>query len=289
VKLPAWAGGHRPVRVYVATAIPRVRDRGGPRGDDRLFADPVGRMLIGPGYGFDDPDLRAGGRRRLRALLPAAAALMSILLVTRHTRVEEQSGGPSSSAPAWSDATQLLTATLVVALITNVAAGRRGLLALVGVGGFAITGSALLGAAVAGVGLAFAGHHHDHGPAHRVLAGRAGMAGAALGAAFVLRAGGDMAAEGGTLLSWLSPLGWGQQTAPYVLDRWWPLALLGSDGGRRGGRLLAVGPARPGASLFAVRRSTPRPPIARHASGAGAAPAAGQHHRLGRGAVDRRD
>jgi len=31
---------------------------------------------------------------------------------------------------------------------------------------------------------------------------------------------------GGSALSWASPLGWASQTAPYVYDRWWPLALL---------------------------------------------------------------
>src|SRR5699024_8411444 len=53
----------------------------------------------------------------------------------------------------------------------------------------------------------------------------AGMAGAALGASFVARALGDMAAVGGSALSWASPLGWASQTAPFVHDRWWPLLL----------------------------------------------------------------
>src|SRR5699024_4364340 len=54
----------------------------------------------------------------------------------------------------------------------------------------------------------------------------AGMAGAVLGAAFVARALGDMAAAGGSALSWASPLGWPAQTAPYVHDRPAPLLLL---------------------------------------------------------------
>src|SRR5699024_9280335 len=52
-----------------------------------------------------------------------------------------------------------------------------------------------------------------------------GMAGIVLGAAFVVRMGGDMLAVGGTALSWLSPLAWPQQAAPYVHDRWWVLLL----------------------------------------------------------------
>src|SRR5690606_7396349 len=54
----------------------------------------------------------------------------------------------------------------------------------------------------------------------------AGMAGAIAGAAFAVRAVGDMAEVGGSALSWASPFGWASQTAPYVLDRWWPLVLL---------------------------------------------------------------
>ena len=49
-----------------------------------------------------------------------------------------------------------------------------------------------------------------------------GAVGAAIGAAFVLRAAGD---AGNGKLSWYSPIGWGQRTFPYVEDRVWPLLL----------------------------------------------------------------
>src|SRR5699024_5956418 len=52
-----------------------------------------------------------------------------------------------------------------------------------------------------------------------------GMAGMVLGGSFALRALGDMVSVGGSSLSWISPLGWPAQTAPYVLDRWPPLLL----------------------------------------------------------------
>ena len=50
----------------------------------------------------------------------------------------------------------------------------------------------------------------------------AGAVGAALGAAFILRAAGD---AGTTALSWMSPIGWGQRTLTFVADRWWPLVI----------------------------------------------------------------
>ena len=48
----------------------------------------------------------------------------------------------------------------------------------------------------------------------------AGLAGAALAVAFVLRAIGDV---GDGSLSWLSPIGWSQQTQPFAGHRVWPL------------------------------------------------------------------
>ena len=50
-----------------------------------------------------------------------------------------------------------------------------------------------------------------------------GITGAVLGAAYLLRAAGDV---GDGTLSWLSPIGWGQAMRPYAGERWWPLALM---------------------------------------------------------------
>jgi ABC-2 type transport system permease protein len=46
-----------------------------------------------------------------------------------------------------------------------------------------------------------------------------GMVGAVLGAAYVLRAVGDI---GDGTISWLSPMGWAQKTRPFAGERWWP-------------------------------------------------------------------
>lgn len=232
VKLPAWAGGLGLFGVYVAVAIPSVYatedDLDAMTG---LFGDPVGRMLTGPGYGFDDPTFErvVGGGYGLYFMV--LASLMSILLVTRHTRGEEQTGRAELVRASIIGRHAPLTATLIVAVLTNVAAGVALWLAMVAAGGFAIVGSALLATAVAAVGLTFGSITMITVQLTRYTRAAASMAGGLLGVAFVLRSGGDMAAEGGTTLSWLSPLGWAQQTAPYVLDRWWPLLLLAALAG----------------------------------------------------------
>jgi len=53
-----------------------------------------------------------------------------------------------------------------------------------------------------------------------------GIGGIVIGAAYLLRAAGDSAAEDGPRwLSWLSPIGWSQQMRPFAGERWWVLAL----------------------------------------------------------------
>jgi ABC-2 type transport system permease protein len=122
------------------------------------------------------------------------------------------------------------------------------------VAGFAPTGSLVFAAGLAATGLAFAGVTTITVQLSQYSRGAAGMAGGVLGAAFLIRAGGDMAAEGGTVLSWFSPLAWAQQTAPFVLDRWWPLALsLGFAAATTAIGYLLAGRRDLGASLVETR------------------------------------
>ena len=226
VRLPAWAAGFGAFVVYLAVALPTAYVTT----DDldsimAMFRDPVGRMLTGPGYGLDDPTyarLIANGYGLYFLLL---AGLMNILLVVRHTRAEEQSGRAELVGANVVGRYAALTAALVVALLTNGAVVVVVAVTMVAVGGFGIGGSLLFGASIAAFGLAIAGLTALTAQLSEGSRAAAGLAGAALGAAFVLRAVGDMARSGGNALSWLSPLGWSQQTAPFVLDRWWPLAL----------------------------------------------------------------
>jgi ABC-2 type transport system permease protein len=80
----------------------------------------------------------------------------------------------------------------------------------------------LVGAALALVGLAFAALTAAAVQVFQGVRAAYGIVTLALGAAFVLRAVGDI---GDGTLSWLSPIGWGQRTFPYSDNRWWPLLL----------------------------------------------------------------
>jgi ABC-2 type transport system permease protein len=83
----------------------------------------------------------------------------------------------------------------------------------------------LFGASVGAVGLVFAGITALTVQVTEYSRAATGIAGAVLGAAWVVRAAGDMISDYGSPLSWFSPLAWSHQTRPYVDGRWWPLLL----------------------------------------------------------------
>ncbi len=255
IKLPAWTLGLGLFVIYVVNALPAAyKTQQELEAAVSLYADPIGRMLIGPGYGFDSPTLQQFVANGYGLYFMILAALMSIFLIVRHTRVEEQTGRAELVRASIVGRYASLTAAVLVAIITNVLVSIVVFLLMIGMGGFDTAGSLLFAVSIGAVGLAFAGITTITVQLSEYSKIAAAMAGGILGAAFVLRAGGDMAAEGGSGLSWLSPLAWGQQTAPFVLDRWWPLILLfvlalGTT--IAGYRLLARRDL--GASLLAVR------------------------------------
>ena len=226
IKLPAWILGLTVFVFYFNTALPTIAPTEEDLAAFSQFAEgPVGAVLGGPGYGFD-ADLSYHvffvGVYGLYFLL--AAALMNILLVSRHTRVEEQSGRAELVRASVVGRNAPLTAALIVAVGSNVM-----LALLIGAAamsfGYPAHGSLVFGAGVGAAGLAFAGVTALTVQITEYSRAASGLAGVVLGAAYVIRAAGDMLTEHGSLLSWFSPLAWSQQTRPYVDERWWPLLL----------------------------------------------------------------
>ena len=150
-----------------------------------------------------------------------AAGLMSMLIVGRHTRLEEETGRSELiRAGALGRLTPLVSA-VVLALGANVVLGVLVAASLVGYG-LPSAGSWALGGALAAAGWVFTGVAAV--AAQLTLSTRAayGISAGVLGASFLLRALGD---TGAASLSWASPIGWGQATRPYAGERWWPLGL----------------------------------------------------------------
>lgn len=189
-----------------------------------LINSPVGALFGGPRYGMEDPSLEHFLVGLYGAYILIGAGLMSLLTVVRHTRVEEQAGRAELVRADVVGRHAQLTAAIVLSVAMNLVV--TALIGALMVGnGFGATGSWLFAASVGAVGLVFTGIAATTAQLSESSRTAAGIAGAILGGSFALRALGDMTSEHGNAISWLSPIGWSQQTAPFTLDRWWPLGL----------------------------------------------------------------
>ena len=223
IMLPAW--------VYVVTALVAgtawtFKKVYSPAGREQLLVsaghNPALLFLYGRLYGTSVGALTAW---RYGVWAAIFAAVMSIMLVIRHTRADEESGRleligagvvgrqtPLTVALAVAGAADLVLAVLIAAALTVVGLPAAGAVALA----LAITTCSLAFACVAAL-------------AAQLTSGARtarGIALGALGLAYLLRAVGDSAgARGPSWLTWLSPLGWTELARPFTGDRWWALAL----------------------------------------------------------------
>lgn len=180
--------------------------------------------MFGPIH--DETSIGALSTFKMGIMGAVAVAVLALFIVVRHTRTEEETGRLELLGATVVGRQAPLTAALIVALGAGLVAGAATALGSIAVG-MPTAGSLLMGAGYACLGAAFAGVAGV--AAQLVRSGRAaaGLAGAVLGVSYLVRAVGDASAGDGLgRLSWLSPVGWWQQTRPYAGDRWWVLALL---------------------------------------------------------------
>jgi ABC-2 type transport system permease protein len=156
----------------------------------------------------------------------ALAALLTILIVVRHTRADEEAGRLELVGSAIVGRQAPLTAALLTAGTANVALALLTLLWLPVVR-LPLAGSAALALSIGGCGLVFAGVSAVGAQLAVTARGARGIAITSLGAAFVLRAVGDAGSAGLSWLSWASPLGWVEFTRAFgsAGERWWVLTL----------------------------------------------------------------
>lgn len=224
VGLPAWLLGLTALLALFLRALSELTATEEQRQDlYRIMSGSVG-AIFGPGYGRDDITAERYVVGVYGLFFFVLAALMSMLLVARHTRAEEQSGRAELIRSGVVGRHASLTAALIVAAGANV------LLALLLASTLTAYGhdgsdGLLFGASVGAIGLVFAGITAITAQITEYSRTAVGMAGAVLGAAWAVRAAGDMIRDYGSPLSWLSPLAWANQTRPYVDGRWWPLLL----------------------------------------------------------------
>jgi ABC-2 type transport system permease protein len=152
-------------------------------------------------------------------------SLMSVFIVIRHSRGDEESGRMELIGSTAVGRHAPLTAALLVAYIANLVVIVVLPAALIfeklpAAGSIAFGVSAgLCGAAFASIAALTAQLSSGARPARGIALG-------VLGVAFMLRGIGDSAgARGPSWLSWASPLGWIEFARPFAGERWWVLAL----------------------------------------------------------------
>ncbi|CAM3342076.1 ABC transporter permease [Stackebrandtia soli] len=225
IRVPVWILSIVAFTVSFLPAMPDLYpDQQALDGRAALMENPATIAMTGPGFGVDDYTFGAMVANEYLGYVAILVALMSVFLVVRHTRAEEETGRAElvragvvgRYAPLTAAVSVVLAANLVIALL---------LIALMppALPELDVAGTALFAASAAGTGLVFTGVGAVVAQLTYAARGATGLGLATLAVAYLLRAIGD--AGDLPALSWSSPIGWTQQTASYVDDTWWPLAL----------------------------------------------------------------
>ncbi len=224
IMLPAW--------IYVITIL--VVSTG--YSFKGLYKTPASREAVAAGISHNAATLALGGPLygdsigaltvyKVGAASALAAGLMSIFIVIRHTRADEEAGRLELVG---STAVGRNAALAVGVLLAAVANGVVALLIFAGqaVIGLPVGGSAAIGLAVGSCGLFFAAVAAVAAQLSGSARGARGIAIGVLAAAYLIMSAGAAAGTGGLRrLLWLSPLGWATQVRAYAGDRWLVLAL----------------------------------------------------------------
>jgi ABC-2 type transport system permease protein len=153
------------------------------------------------------------------------AALMSIFLVVRHTRADEETGRLELVGAAVVGRNAALSVAAGIAAMANLIVAVLAV-AVLTVSGLPAGGAVAFGLAEAGCGLVFAGLAAIAAQVSGTARGARGLAISVLAVTFLLRAIGDSGGRHGlSWLTWLSPVGWAELTRPFAAERWLVLAL----------------------------------------------------------------
>jgi len=174
---------------------------------------------------YDPTSLGALSMIKLGGTGAIFVAVLAVIIVVRHTRAEEEAGRQELVGATVVGRRAPLTAALLVAAGTYALLAVLTALGLIAVG-LPSDGSLAFGLAWAGVGIAFAAIAAVTAQLTSNARAAIGLGVAVLGVVYVLRAVGDTASPGGPRwVTWLSPIGWGQQFRPYAGNRWWVLLI----------------------------------------------------------------
>ncbi|HEY9475800.1 MAG TPA: ABC transporter permease, partial [Mycobacteriales bacterium] len=226
IMLPAWVLSLTAVVVGTGSSFSQLYPTLASR---QQFASGIGtnpalRAIYG--QGFDLTSVGGLTAWRIGGSGAVLVALMSVLIVVRHTRAEEETGRLELLGSTVVGRRAALVAGLAVAVGADMAIAVLVGLGLVGLG-LPAAGSFALGLSLAGAGVAFGAVAAVTVQLTESARAANGMAAGVLGLSYLLRAVGDGAGpDGPTWLAWLSPIGWTEQTRSFAGERWWVFGLL---------------------------------------------------------------
>ncbi|WP_112261581.1 ABC transporter permease [Lentzea terrae] len=152
-------------------------------------------------------------------------AIMAMLVVTRHTRAEEEAGRTELIAATVVGRHAPLAAAVIVAGGTSLLIGLLQALALIGKD-LDPAGSFAFGLSTASVGLVFTGVSAFTAQLSENSRVSNAIAGGFLGVTYLFRAAGDAAGESGPQwLTWFSPIGWTEHVRSFADNRFWVLGI----------------------------------------------------------------
>ncbi|MEV6239521.1 ABC transporter permease [Lentzea sp. NPDC051838] len=152
-------------------------------------------------------------------------AIMAMLVVTRHTRAEEEAGRTELIAATVVGRHAPLAAAVIVAGGTSLLIGVLQAVVLIGKG-LDPTGAFAFGLSTASVGLVFTGVGAFTAQLSENSRVSNAIAGGFLGVIYLFRAAGDAAGSSGPeWLTWLSPIGWTEHVRSFGDNRFWVLGI----------------------------------------------------------------
>lgn len=226
VMLPAWIAGLVVLAAGSAAAAADLYPTVESRVSAANTANNTAAVLALYGRVYEPTSLGGVSMVKTGGIGAVLVALLSIIIVVRHTRAEEESGRLELVGATVVGRYAPLSSALLIAFATNVVLALVTAVTLAGVG-MPTEGSFAFGFAWGGVGIAFAAIAAVTAQVSSTARGATSLGAIVLGVVYVVRAVGDTAGpDGPTWMSWLSPIGWGQQFRPYAGDRWWVLLIL---------------------------------------------------------------
>jgi len=234
IVLPIWVLGTAALLTVSAASV--VSEYGDAEGRTQILTVALATPALLSLRGIPNGDsLGSAVHFQSFAFLAVTIGLMNVFLATRHGRADEEKGRRELLLAAPISRLTPAVATLVLALVANAVFAVLATLGYLSAG-LPTEGSVLSAVALAVTGLAFYGVGALAGELTATTRAASGVGVVLVLVAYALRAAGDALGtpdvEKLTLEpawpSWLSPIGWGQQTLAFTADHWWPVAAIGA-------------------------------------------------------------